>query len=238
MSVTAVLTVALVTSWQIGSLFGRVSAAEKQSQQAQLQAKAATYSATIGNAFRLAFSSLDYSTLHNLIADTATSDDQIRSITIAAKETGLVISADQDIRILQKVDVSGPLGGLVRIQDEEARPVFRAESLLAYEDKEYVLRIDFDSQGFDQAMAQIQKEHESKQAESLILALGFIGALLLGTYLLSQRIGRWVGRPLRELTSAAENIAGGEYDHPLSLDRDDEIGDLGQSFEIMRQNIV
>ena len=48
---------------------------------------------------------------------------------------------------------------------------------------------------------------------------------------------RAITRPIQDLSTAAENITHGRLDQPLLLDRDDEVGRLGQSFEQMRVSL-
>ncbi len=47
-----------------------------------------------------------------------------------------------------------------------------------------------------------------------------------------------VSAPLRALTVATERIAGGDLSQSIDVRRTDEIGDLGRSFEVMRQRLL
>lgn len=67
-------------------------------------------------------------------------------------------------------------------------------------------------------------------AVTAILLVGL--AALLG-WLLSRRITR----PLVTVTGAAESIAHGDYSRRIGIDRADEIGRLGQSFDIMAEEV-
>jgi methyl-accepting chemotaxis protein len=49
---------------------------------------------------------------------------------------------------------------------------------------------------------------------------------------------RSLTRPIRDLSSQAERLASGDLDGALPLERGDEIGDLGRSFEAMRQALA
>ncbi len=64
-----------------------------------------------------------------------------------------------------------------------------------------------------------------------VLAVAAIGVLL--TTLLLQKLTR----SLRELTQATESLASGKLDHALQIDSADEVGQLGQAFEHMRQRL-
>ena len=74
------------------------------------------------------------------------------------------------------------------------------------------------------------------------LQLALIGITLLGIVVFafgSVFTARRVTTPLRGLADAAERLGRGDYRTPmLGLKRDDEIGELSQSFERMRQNIA
>ena len=74
------------------------------------------------------------------------------------------------------------------------------------------------------------------------LQLALIGITLLGIVVFafgSFFTARRVTTPLRGLADAAERLGRGDYRTPmLGLQRDDEIGELSQSFERMRQNIA
>jgi PAS domain S-box-containing protein len=62
----------------------------------------------------------------------------------------------------------------------------------------------------------------------LILIFASLGILVLT---------RAITRPIQELSVAAENITRGRLDQPILLDRDDEVGRLGQAFEQMRVSL-
>ncbi|RJG06309.1 sensor domain-containing diguanylate cyclase [Noviherbaspirillum cavernae] len=67
------------------------------------------------------------------------------------------------------------------------------------------------------------------------LSLGMIAmclALVLGFVIL-----RWALRDIRKLTLAARSISSGQPFAPLNIDRNDEIGQLAQSFEEMERNL-
>lgn len=62
----------------------------------------------------------------------------------------------------------------------------------------------------------------------LVLILASLGILILT---------RAITRPIQELSVAAENITHGRLDQPIAIERDDEVGRLGQSFEQMRVSL-
>ena len=69
-------------------------------------------------------------------------------------------------------------------------------------------------------------------ALSSILAL-FLALIALGAWAVERR----VLKPLRQLRKSAQAIAAGQYDAPLPLHRDDEIGELGAAFRSMAQQV-
>ncbi len=64
-----------------------------------------------------------------------------------------------------------------------------------------------------------------------VLMLSLVGVSITGLLL------RRLTRSLRELTQAAESLASGQLDHTLEINSMDEVGQLGQAFEHMRQRL-
>jgi methyl-accepting chemotaxis protein-2 (aspartate sensor receptor) len=78
-----------------------------------------------------------------------------------------------------------------------------------------------------------------EQWRTLLPFLGLFGfaavALCLGQY---QLIRRWVGAPLRGLTSELERVAGGDLSQPVHSGRQDEIGEMMRGVEGLRVRFV
>jgi GAF domain-containing protein/HAMP domain-containing protein len=73
------------------------------------------------------------------------------------------------------------------------------------------------------------------------LAIFTAGLILLATVLITLLVPvvtRRSLRPLAKLTDFAERVAGGDLGHRVSLDRSDEIGRLGQSFNYMANELA
>ncbi|HEY7603362.1 MAG TPA: HAMP domain-containing sensor histidine kinase [Gaiellaceae bacterium] len=71
--------------------------------------------------------------------------------------------------------------------------------------------------------------------ERLLLA----GGLALAVALAAGYVGAWLfARRLRRLESAAEEIAAGRFDAPISDSGKDEVGELARAFERMRQRLA
>ncbi|MGB6168540.1 MAG: ATP-binding protein, partial [Geitlerinemataceae cyanobacterium] len=69
----------------------------------------------------------------------------------------------------------------------------------------------------------------------ITIALCF-AALLLAT-LVGILTARWVVRPILNLNSSAKNIAQGEWDKQVEIDRSDEVGELANSFNTMAERL-
>lgn len=78
-------------------------------------------------------------------------------------------------------------------------------------------------------MAQV---NEQRQATiGLSIGAGII-ALLVSTWTV-----RWLTRPILSLNQAARNLARGEWQTQLQVDRQDEVGDLARSFQSMTEQL-
>lgn len=77
------------------------------------------------------------------------------------------------------------------------------------------------------------------QMRSLITEMGFVLVLLLAmvTFMLSMWIYRAILQPLDELQKATREIKNGNLDYELDVTENDEIGQLCQDFEEMRQRL-
>lgn len=75
-----------------------------------------------------------------------------------------------------------------------------------------------------------------QQLRRNLILYGFLGLAL--TSLLAWFHAWRTMRPIRRLTIAARSIADGVLDQPLRIYRNDEIGVLAQSFEVMRQQLL
>jgi PAS domain S-box-containing protein len=73
------------------------------------------------------------------------------------------------------------------------------------------------------------------QLSAPLLLLLFIVLIAASTGILI--LTRAITRPIQELSAAAENITRGRLDQPIAIERDDEVGRLGQSFEQMRVSL-
>jgi signal transduction histidine kinase len=65
-------------------------------------------------------------------------------------------------------------------------------------------------------------------AGSIAIALAIVVGLLLGS---------WMGRPLRRLSAAAQTIAGGSYDRPVTGSYPGEVRELAGSLDFLRREV-
>ncbi|WP_353259604.1 diguanylate cyclase domain-containing protein, partial [Prochlorothrix hollandica] len=63
---------------------------------------------------------------------------------------------------------------------------------------------------------------------TLALAISIVGSIVMG---------RWIVKPLVQLSRAAHNLAQGQWDGIIAIDRWDEVGQLTQAFNHMAQDI-
>ncbi len=78
-------------------------------------------------------------------------------------------------------------------------------------------------------MAQVNEQRQT--TIGLSLAAGAI-ALLISAWTV-----RWLTRPILSLNQAARNLARGEWQTQLQVDRQDEVGDLARSFQSMAEQL-
>jgi signal transduction histidine kinase len=70
--------------------------------------------------------------------------------------------------------------------------------------------------------------HEILVAGGIALALALIGGYL---------IARWLAQRVKRLELAAERVAGGEFEHPITVDSRDELGQLAVAFNDMQRQL-
>ncbi|WP_419921518.1 HAMP domain-containing sensor histidine kinase [Candidatus Poriferisodalis sp.] len=76
--------------------------------------------------------------------------------------------------------------------------------------------------------------HGVRQALAIVALAGVAAAGLLGFFVAGRAI-----RPVRRLTDAARTVAKTQdFDHPIELDRDDELGELARSFNSMLEALA
>ena len=71
----------------------------------------------------------------------------------------------------------------------------------------------------------------NRQTEDLIIYIGFI--FIVFSALLSYLIGRWISKPIDELSEVAKRIGKGEHELRVEINSKDEVGTLAKSFNNM-----
>ena len=77
----------------------------------------------------------------------------------------------------------------------------------------------------------------SMQRKAVILLLSVVSAGLLVSLLMRFLIHRLIIRPILTLNQGSEELAHGNLDYKIDIDRKDEIGSLGKSFNYMAENL-
>ena len=72
---------------------------------------------------------------------------------------------------------------------------------------------------------------------AIVVAAICIGAIVLTAMLMFAALNRFVVRPVRQLSSAAQQIGEGDLDIAIPVKSEDEIGSLARNFESMGQNL-
>ncbi|USG66437.1 HAMP domain-containing histidine kinase [Brevibacillus ruminantium] len=96
-----------------------------------------------------------------------------------------------------------------------------------------------DYHGFPYYLVLFSKEQELNQINALLTRQFFLIflVLLLVSWLLAVWFSRYLSQPLRSLDESCQKIAKRQFDTPLTLDREDEIGQLARSFETMKHQL-
>lgn len=96
-----------------------------------------------------------------------------------------------------------------------------------------------DYHGFPYYLILFSKERELNQINAVLTRQFVIvfAVLLMISWLLASWFSRYLTNPLRRLGEWCQNIARRQFDIPLKLDRQDEIGELARSFEAMKNQL-
>ncbi|GAA4725604.1 sensor histidine kinase [Brevibacillus fulvus] len=94
-------------------------------------------------------------------------------------------------------------------------------------------------QGFPYYLVLFSKSQELNEINSILTRQFFIifAALLLISWLFAVWFSRYLSNPLRRLEESCQKIAHRQFDIPLTMDREDEIGQLARSFESMKNQL-
>ncbi|MDY6783004.1 MAG: ATP-binding protein [Cyanobacteriota bacterium] len=96
-----------------------------------------------------------------------------------------------------------------------------------------------DQRGLDWSIVAIVPEEELSgfaraRVASAIALCGIAIALVASSGILT---ARWIVRPIRRLNASAKNLARGQWNERVSIERTDEIGELARSFNLMAKKL-
>ncbi len=96
-----------------------------------------------------------------------------------------------------------------------------------------------DYHGFPYYLVLFSKERELNQINALLTRqfMVIFLVLLLVSWLLAVWFSRYLSKPLQTLDESCQKIARRQFDIPLTMDREDEIGQLARSFESMKSQL-
>jgi two-component system sensor histidine kinase CssS len=137
-----------------------------------------------------------------------------------------------------------------RVPTEVAEKLFQAAasyrkpglmhgSLEARNENYFFVSKRMDYQGFPYYLVLFSKGQELNQINALLSRQFFLvfAIVLLISWLLAVWFSRYLSNPLRRLEELCQKIARRQFDIPLELDRQDEIGQLARSFESMKNQL-
>ncbi len=95
---------------------------------------------------------------------------------------------------------------------------------------------EMDYHGFPYYLVIFSKERDLNQINAVLTRQFFLvfAFLLSISWLLAVWFSRYLTNPLRRLEESCQKIARRQFDIPLTLDREDEIGQLARSFDTMK----
>lgn len=99
------------------------------------------------------------------------------------------------------------------------------------------LRYGMSTENLRQALTDARSKAKMAMVRLLAILVGLAAAALFVAFIMARRQSATFSRPIQELNAAANIIAGGNYQQAVKVVSDDEVGDLAQSFEYMRQTV-
>jgi phosphoserine phosphatase RsbU/P len=99
------------------------------------------------------------------------------------------------------------------------------------------VRLAVDTSSLARAMDEAIADGDKRAANSAQQQIYFAAIILLVGVLLGTWQGMRITRPLRALSQQARNIASGDFAHRVAVQRRDEVGELGESFNMMAESL-
>ena len=128
--------------------------------------------------------------------------------------------------VIEAVDNGQPIGIDEAVEEMDEMAMDFKDELLVYVE---MAQGDMD--------AQLADLDESLNSTNTVLIGAMAGILVMGLILIVM-FGRSITKPIIKMTKAADEISSGKKDVEfLNIERDDEIGDLGRSFDRMMNSV-
>jgi len=99
------------------------------------------------------------------------------------------------------------------------------------------VRLSIDTSSLARAMDEAISDGNARAAASARQQIIFAAIILLVGVLLATWQGMRITRPLRALSQQARNIASGDFGHRVAVTRGDEVGELGETFNMMAESL-
>ena len=152
--------------------------------------------------------------------------------TFLVDENGLVIAHPQEDLTQSRVDLSNHQA-ITALENGQSEIIFtdeNQEKVVAVAQKTATGYTVVSQQNYAETYQAIQAENQ----KAIILLVATLVVIMLSALLVS----RWLSAPIRNLTEVANKYSQGQLDLKISgLDRNDEIGQLGQAIERMGTSI-
>lgn len=143
--------------------------------------------------------------------------------------------------LLDKVKKSKKNWMQLEVYDSEKRRLYPLDSKDADQINNSVLKhivvINGKKLGEIHAYPDFEAMLKSKQDLLKYIELALIAIILAFSVLIYHLLGRWVGRPLNNLSRAIDKVANGNYRINLATTSRDEIGVLSNTFKLMRDRL-
>ncbi|NJR39660.1 MAG: HAMP domain-containing protein [Leptolyngbyaceae cyanobacterium CSU_1_4] len=123
-------------------------------------------------------------------------------------------------------NINRPLSAQFRASEDGQTHFVQVRPFRDYQGLNWLVAIVIPEQDF------MGKIHENTRHTILlcVVALGVAVAVAIAT-------SRWISRPILQLSAAAKALAHHDWQHPITLQRSDELGILASSFKQMRDEL-
>lgn len=190
----------------------------------------------------------DYTRLEETVTRLAAENEHVRWIVVVDNEGSVVAATPAaGVKIGARFQdalsaaVAGARSGTIEREVDGADVRLGAPVYLASSDGSDVrvgeVRLTYDTSALERAKAEAiaqgrERARTSARNQSLFAGVILLVAILLGTWQAVRIV-----RPLRALSAQARHIASGDFGRRVEVRRGDEVGELGESFNIMAESL-